>query len=261
MSEPSLKTIKRLFALSANQCAFPKCTAPIIESSGVVTGKICHIRARNPQGARYDAKQSDEERNAFHNLILLCGRHHDTIDFQPDIYTVDTLVEMKNLHERDGRIEIQPEDSLFAKILLNDFRRINITDNRGTIIIDSPGAVKANTVNIRTGKREVKILPPENTISHDLRLKGYIKYLIDKYNEFASSDPTRQVKFAYGAIYRNIQSNFGVKWELVPKPRFEELANYLQGRINRTRLARINKGKGHRNYRSFDDYCQEKIGI
>jgi hypothetical protein len=31
MAEPSLSTVKRLFALSANRCAFPECACYIVE--------------------------------------------------------------------------------------------------------------------------------------------------------------------------------------------------------------------------------------
>src|SRR5687768_11697745 len=70
MREPTVSTIKRLFALSANRCAFPKCGCPIVEETGTVTGIICHIKARSKGGPRYDSKQSDEERHAYPNLIL-----------------------------------------------------------------------------------------------------------------------------------------------------------------------------------------------
>ncbi|MGH7794506.1 MAG: hypothetical protein ACREQ2_06375 [Candidatus Binatia bacterium] len=46
MPEPTEKTIKQLFALSGNVCAFPDCKVPIIEPTGTITGEICHIKAR-----------------------------------------------------------------------------------------------------------------------------------------------------------------------------------------------------------------------
>jgi hypothetical protein len=125
MKEPSLTTIKRLFALSNNTCAFPKCNARIIAESGTVTGKLCHIKAKKPSGPRYDPKQSDAARNAASNLILLCAQHHDIIDKEPHIYTGDILQEMKEAHEKKGRKEILPEDSFFADKLLNDYRMIS----------------------------------------------------------------------------------------------------------------------------------------
>jgi hypothetical protein len=59
MNSPSNKTIKRLFALSGNACAFPKCPVFLVdEDNGSVVGEICHIKARNPHGARYDSTQT-----------------------------------------------------------------------------------------------------------------------------------------------------------------------------------------------------------
>jgi len=58
VARPTETTIKRLFAVSGNRCAFPGCTAVLV-TGGVVTGEICHIKAQNPQGPRYDPAQSD----------------------------------------------------------------------------------------------------------------------------------------------------------------------------------------------------------
>ena len=163
MRVPLLTTVKRLFALSNNQCAFPGCSNSIDEDSGVVTGKICHTKARSPEGPRYDPNQLDEEMHSFSNLLLLCGRHHDIIDSKPEVYTVVTLHDIKRLHEQQGKNKIGPDDMVFAKILLNDYRKIHISNNKGTIIIDSPGAIKADTVTIKTERKSIKILPPEDT--------------------------------------------------------------------------------------------------
>ncbi len=257
MKEPSLTTIKRLFALSNNNCAFPRCNALIIAESGTITGKICHIKAKNPAGPRFDPNQSDAERNAAANLILLCAQHHDIIDKEPHIYTADILHQMKKAHETKGRKEILPEDSIFAGLLLNDYRKIIIHNNKGNIVIDSPGAIQANAVTIKTHKKNIKILPPTGTISSDLRMRGYVKHLIDRYNDFAGSDPTRKSDFFYGSIYGSIKKTFKVKWDFIPVGRFEELVEYLQKRIDKTRQANINKGKGYKSYSSFSDYCSD----
>ena len=67
MSSPSVPTIKRLFAVSGNQCAFPRCPLPLVDiSSGKVTGRICHIKAQKSGGPRYDPDQTDEEQ---HDLL------------------------------------------------------------------------------------------------------------------------------------------------------------------------------------------------
>src|SRR6478609_9392593 len=101
MSAPKIKTIKRLFALSGNQCAFPGCCSPIIMvSSGKVIGEVCHIKAQKPNAPRYDSAQNDSERHAFENLILLCPLHHTLIDSDADSYTIERLAQIKNEHEK-----------------------------------------------------------------------------------------------------------------------------------------------------------------
>lgn len=97
-TEPSLPTKKRLFALSSNRCAFPRCTATLVDGDTVV-GKICHIKGARPGSARYDRDQSAVERHGFDNLMLMCGRHHDVIDDDEEAYSVERLLKMKADHE------------------------------------------------------------------------------------------------------------------------------------------------------------------
>jgi hypothetical protein len=118
MSSPSVPTIKRLFALSGNQCAFPGCPLPMVDlSSGKVTGRICHIKARQPGGPRYDSSQSDEERHSFRNLLLLCPIHHDVIDSDPDSYTVERLLEIKSKHEDRQTEGNEPDDQIATALI------------------------------------------------------------------------------------------------------------------------------------------------
>jgi hypothetical protein len=97
------KTIKRLFALSGNRCAFPGCTDVLVEGD-VVVGHICHIKAANPEGPRYDDQQRPAERHGYDNLILMCQKHHTVIDDGEEAYTVERLTKMKADHvDRTGR--------------------------------------------------------------------------------------------------------------------------------------------------------------
>lgn len=121
MKTPSERDIKRLCALSLNRCAFPGCKVAFADKTGPFLGEICHIKARSPDGPRYDPKQTEEERHAFSNLILLCGNHHIEVDGRPERFTVELLQEMKEMHERIGNIEISSEDVRVAKLLLNSY--------------------------------------------------------------------------------------------------------------------------------------------
>lgn len=101
---PSDSTIKRLFALSSNKCAFPQCTTALIHGD-VVVGEICHIKAAKPGGPRYDENQSNIERHGFENLILMCGTHHTVIDSDEEAYTIERLTKLKSKHE-NGAVPI-----------------------------------------------------------------------------------------------------------------------------------------------------------
>jgi hypothetical protein len=92
-------TIKRLFALSGNQCSFPGCTVQMVNPDNAANSCICHIEALNSDGPRYNPTLTPTERNSYNNLILLCHRHHDEIDRNPEEYTVAFLKEMKQAHE------------------------------------------------------------------------------------------------------------------------------------------------------------------
>lgn len=257
MREPKPSTVKRLFARSRNQCAFPACSTPIVEDSGVVTGIICHIKARNKGGPRYDAKQSAEERHAFENLILLCSRHSKIIDSQPKAYPVELLQEIKELHERDGNIELTRKDSAAVDLLLNEYRMIYVAPG-STVSVSSAQTIHAKTVKIEGRRKSPTIAAPDGAIAANLVHRNYVKHLIDRYNEFAADQPGRKT-FSYAAIYTTIKKLFGAKWDMIPSERFEDLASYLQERIDNTRLGRINRSKGIPNYSMFDPYI-EKYG-
>ncbi|MGY2092840.1 hypothetical protein [Nocardia gipuzkoensis] len=107
---PRRPTVVRLFAVSMNRCAFPGCRTPLISPTGVVLGRVAHIKAQSVGGPRYDANQTAEERHGFDNLILLCAVHHIEIDADGnlDTYTVDRLLEIKRAHEEEGAASGQP---------------------------------------------------------------------------------------------------------------------------------------------------------
>jgi hypothetical protein len=256
LARPSEKTIKRLYAVSGNLCAFPRCSVPLVESIGTITGEICHIRAQNEGGPRFDRVQTDEQRNEFANLVLLCRRHHKMVDSEPDVYSVEALEEIKSIREKEmGRPE-QTTDSFYAKILLNDLPRIEINNNSGNFVINSPNTILAKTVIVRTARKTIKILPPAGTIGADQDASRYIQHLIKQYNKFASADKTRGAKFHFGVISKNIEDNFRAPWKMLVIDDFRGLCEYLQRRINVTRIGKLNAAKREKNFSSFEEYSR-----
>jgi len=142
MQYPSLPTIKRLFAVSGNQCAFPKCPLPLVdEASSKVTGKICHIKAQNPGGARYDENQTGEQRHAFENLILMCPIHHDVIDSDEDSYTVERLHQIKAEHEKGNQIKEEPSNETINALIDNSQIITSISS-----VVNKDGGQMANQI-------------------------------------------------------------------------------------------------------------------
>ena len=102
--KPGDTTIKTLFAVSGNVCAFhdlqgrvPACEGPLTDPEWKsVKARVCHIAGRKPGSARYDETMTDEERAHFDNLVLMCPTHHVQIDdLEPDRFTVEILHDMK----------------------------------------------------------------------------------------------------------------------------------------------------------------------
>ena len=100
----SKQTLKILFALSGNRCAYPECTENIIEaatekSDALVIAQICHIRAISADGPRGRTELTDKELNSHENLILLCPTHHRKVDGQHETYPPEMLKQWKQAHE------------------------------------------------------------------------------------------------------------------------------------------------------------------
>jgi len=178
----TLNTIKRLYAKSGNQCAYPECTSPIIVQD-VQVGEVCHIKARNKKGPRYDPNLSQKEKDSFSNLMLLCRTCHKLIDSKPETYTVDLLKEIKEMHERKGDSEITPQIAKEALLLMpvRKTKNVKAVSGEGGVSIAIGGDSNGPITVQKTGpKREPKSKYPDNAIGSDANLSGYVDYLFGK---------------------------------------------------------------------------------
>jgi hypothetical protein len=153
---PSVKTIKRLFTLSGNRCAFPQRMVQLIRNSTVI-GEICHIKSANPGGPRYDISQSDEERHDFNNLILLCRNHHVEVDGDERAYTVSRLLEMKQKHEASATTIADTEATSGATLLLS---------------IAQAGGIVAQSVHVET----LNLHPGADTVDREAQAEAARAY-------------------------------------------------------------------------------------
>jgi hypothetical protein len=107
------KEWKILAIASGGYCAFPGCDQYLVEPGSdqdntSFLGQAAHIIGDSRQGPRGRSSMSDEDRDKYTNLILLCGVHHKVIDDQPRTYSIPVLQQMKHDHEermrdRNGR--------------------------------------------------------------------------------------------------------------------------------------------------------------
>jgi hypothetical protein len=115
----SSKTKILLAFRSGDMCALPDCerkgrrlTVDNPGGSPTNLGQAAHIEGENagtskkPASARYNPKMSPAERDAFENLIYLCGSCHKKIDTLPEgevSYPVKKLKKIKAEHEAKAR--------------------------------------------------------------------------------------------------------------------------------------------------------------
>ncbi|HXJ01397.1 MAG TPA: hypothetical protein VNH44_09240 [Micropepsaceae bacterium] len=101
-------SLKKLWGLSRNECAFPGCPHELIAaetpvSDEAIVGYICHIYAAADNGPRGKPGLTGKERNAFSNLILMCGYHHPLVDKQHETYSASDLFRWKKDHEAKAK--------------------------------------------------------------------------------------------------------------------------------------------------------------
>jgi hypothetical protein len=165
---PTESTLKRLFARSGNQCAFPRCVAPLTHNDTLI-GQVCHIRGDKPGAARYDPSQAASERQAYDNLIILCPNHHTVVDDDERAYTVERLFCMKIEHEANAAA-IPEADAERVAVLFANQNFSNVGQMGGvsaqnihaqTInFISSPPVLQATTMPV--GSKPIQIV-----IGHD----------------------------------------------------------------------------------------------
>src|ERR1035438_8418257 len=178
MKAPTERDIKKLFAVSLNQCAFTNCLMPIFTLTDEMIGEICHIKAKSPDGPRYDPTQTDIERHGFENLILLCRNHHKIVDDKPEKFTVEWLTNIKQQHEATGICEIPPDEARQAHRLLESYVHIEAKDN-AQVMVNSPGSIQAKIFKA-SSKKQLPKGHPLGTIGADMDMHNYVSYLVKR---------------------------------------------------------------------------------
>jgi hypothetical protein len=123
------KTLKRLFGLSRNKCAFPSCEKEMSDEHSAKHSNICHIEAANAGGERWNPNMTDVQRADYDNLVLLCPPCHD-ITNNVQKYTVTVLKHMKKDHEQEMAQRVSGARPLTKRptLLANVINKISAID-------------------------------------------------------------------------------------------------------------------------------------
>jgi len=100
------KDIKILWAKAAGRCSMPECrkvlvadASEAVPSKNTLIGENCHIVGEKETSPRGISILTEDERNRYPNLILLCRNHHKVIDDDEEGWPVERLHQIKGEHE------------------------------------------------------------------------------------------------------------------------------------------------------------------
>jgi len=213
-------TEKRIFQQFTSRCGF--CMEAEIASL-----QVHHI-------------DEDPSNNSLDNLFVICGSCHGKV--------TGGVITETDVRLRKRQIEWVPNlpstHPAYAPVSAVSVQNSNIG-----------GDVAQHITKITTTKAP-KIAHPPGSIGADLRMKGYIDYLLTRYFSHRKADVSfgQRTKFSHAEIHTTIQREFGSKTFFISTSRFTDLARFLQGRIDRTILGKTNLSRGIRNYHSFNEH-------
>jgi len=202
-------------------------TCPFCENSEVGHFQIHHID-ENPLN------------NEIGNLILLCPICHSKIT-KADIDKIE--VYKKKIELIKAPIITKPKAE----------KTINFNSKVGNAVVGDN-----NQISIKQTK-SVKQKYPLGCIGFETVKANYIGHLIERYNKYKEYEVGKgKVNYSIFNGHLKRQYKIGPTRTIynLPSEKFEELVSYIHSRIDSTKLAKI-KGKGHRNYSTFEEYVEE----
>lgn len=181
----------------------------------------------------------NRENDELDNLLMLCAICHSRIT-KGDIPQLDVIrlkISLKQ-HIIEKKPEMGKVISFYSKVgnaVVGDNNKITINQRK-------PAAPKYS----------------DGCIGADNTKANYIGYLISRYQEYKKHE-VGEAELVYPIFVSHLKKKFKVGQTRtiynVPINRFEEMAEYIQLRIDETRLARMNRSKlQFKNYQTFAEY-------
>ena len=109
------------------------------------------------------------------------------------------------------------------------------------------------------GQKKSKPELPDGALGTDLIKKNYINYLITRYAEWKQLELKRYgEKFSYPKFKKHLMNKYkavGINHILLSQ--FEQVASYLQTRIDGTIFGKNQRAAGYRNYSTFEEHLSQ----
>jgi len=139
----SFLTVKKLYSLHNNQCAFPGCKQELITTDkGINVSDMCHIEGGDEKSPRYNPSLGPAELNDYENLILMCKVHHKIIDTDTATFTVSYLKKLKNKHEKNQNGQLYTiSDAVAKNIIAEQMTQVNVNAGSGIQNITQKGDI------------------------------------------------------------------------------------------------------------------------
>ena len=104
--------LKVLWGRSGNRCSICRIELSFdAQHATFPVGEMAHIVGREKNGPRGQSPLTQEERDSYSNLLLLCPTHHSIIDKAVEEYTVEILHKIKTNHELWVKTSLAGQDS------------------------------------------------------------------------------------------------------------------------------------------------------
>ena len=142
-----------LWSRSGGRCCFPECDVICVQEANnldqsAIIGEIAHIEASSDSGPRANPSLTDQQRNEYSNLILLCRNHHRLVDTNVNSYTVDELRGWKSDRE-------------------NQYLEF-LTQGMGNVTYEELGTITEVLVNSgETQPTSISLIPPQEKMTRN----------------------------------------------------------------------------------------------
>lgn len=207
-------------------------------------GKCARCGNSEPQQLEFHHIHGDPGDSDPSHLIVLCANCHADADrgFITRAKLYELKVKPSGPRERD-----RSESPALAIVQHGDH---SIAAGRDVTI-----------VNKNTSKRAPPEPPRPGSVATSLDHRNYLEYLVKRYNEFIRWDRGPHAdRGSYIVIRKAFEREFGCPIRHLPLSRFEEAAAFLQGRILRTKVGRIQNSRGQRVFSKWDVWQVDRGG-